>query len=562
MIWAMLLSTAMAIPPLEEALTEEMNRAMSGLKLPDAPTPYLIAYDLLDGDVITAQSSFGRLVSLEDEDFRTLRTEVRVGSYQLDSSNFSAFGEPDGIVSRRLPVEDNVLALRREVWLSTDEAYKSAVQQLSRKLAARQGEEENKRSPDYTPAPPVIGELASLPALPPVDSKALTELTDQLSRELRAFPELEVGDVLARIWQGRRLLLSSEGSRLWRNTGFVVVRVEGVVRLADGTRHRNLRSWVVRSMADLPPLAEMQAEVRSLGSWLSGMKTAPLEEDYLGPVLFERGAAIELFSQLLPAEIVGTPPVEEEPDDNAVISRRAPMARLGRRLLPVGWTVVDDPTTTLPLLGAYDRDQEGVAPRAVEVIHDGVLRDLLMSRIPSRDRSESTGHGRSLSNDRRGAMPGVLTVKPPHSLSEGALRRRALRLAAQVGRPYVLVVRAMEPPAMIEDFDVAITGDAPLPGLTFPTEVYRLYRDGTEEPVRSMEFVGVDRRVLRDIDRAGPMIGPVDMLDGPPGPERFQIGAVGGLGVTWTVPSVLITELELVGRRGGEPRILKLPGWE
>lgn len=553
----MLMTTALAGSPVETALKTELDRSMAGLKLPDAPAPYLIQYDLLDGDVTTTQTSFGLLVSQQTEDYRNLRTEVRVGSYTVDSSNFSAFGEPDGISSRRLPIEDSVLAIRREVWLATDMAYKAAVEQLSRKQAAR-GSEDRPRPPDYTRTPPVSVGEETLPPVRPVDPAWMRSLTEKLSGTLREFPNLETAEAVSRDWQGRRLTLSSEGLRIWRSTGFTVIRVEGVIRLADGSRHRDTRSWVARSPDQLPPEGDMVAAVREMGQWLTGLQDAAVEEDYLGPVLFEGNAATELFSQLLPGEMIGTPPVEEEPNNSGISPRRAPAARLGRRLLPVGWSVVDDPKTNLPVLGAYTYDYEGVEPQRVEVIHDGVVRNLLMSRIPTKEHPQSNGHGRSLGNERRAGMPGVVTVSPPRSVSIRALHHRALQLARQVGRDYVLVVREIESPTVVEDLDIAITGDAPLPGLTHPFEVYRLYRDGRRVPVRSMEFVGVDRRLLRDIDRAGPMLGPTDVLDGPPGPERFTLGPTGGIGVTWTVPSVLVTEVELVARRGGEPRILRL----
>jgi hypothetical protein len=71
--------------------------------------------------------------------------------------------------------------------------------------------------------------------------------------------------------------------------------------------------------------------------------------------------------------------------------------------------------------------------------------------------------------------------------------------------------------------------------------------------------VGVDRRVLRDIVAAGRLNAAVDVMDSPGRTGRFSIGAVGGLPATWTVPSVLIDELELRGQGGGESRLVPAP---
>jgi hypothetical protein len=69
----------------------------------------------------------------------------------------------------------------------------------------------------------------------------------------------------------------------------------------------------------------------------------------------------------------------------------------------------------------------------------------------------------------------------------------------------------------------------------------------------------VDRRALRDILHAGPVSPPVGVLDGPPGPSRFSLGSVSGLPASWSVPPVLVSELELTGRTAGEPRVLQPP---
>jgi len=303
----------------------------------------------------------------------------------------------------------------------------------------------------------------------------------------------------------------------------------------------------------------MEREVREMAQWVQGLRDAPVEEDYLGPVLFEEPAAVELFRQLLLPEMSGTPPMEQPPDPFSESSGTPPTARVGRRLLPEGWRVSDDPTSMPEEAGGYTIDFEGVPARRVDVVRDGVVRDLLMSRIPTMTLHDSNGHGRSLGTDRRVAMPGIVRVEPQRSRSMKCLRKKALTLGREAGLPYVLVVRRLEPPGLAEDFQVAFTGDAPLPGLTRPVEVYRLYPDGHEVPVRGVEFLGVDRRVLRDIAMAGPVGDPMGTMDSGPGARRFNLGPVGGLPVTWMVPPVVITELELRGQGGREPRVVPMP---
>ena len=553
MIPLLSLALAAAPPPVEVALRDEMARALTDLRLPDGAPPYLLLYDVLDGEVVTAFAEFGATVSVDTDRYRNLRTEVRVGDYTRDSSNFSSFGGGSGVGARRLPAEDDLTALRREIWLATDASYKGAVESLARKEAALEGQIRPGPA-DYSRVLPADAPFESTGATVPAQGGRMTAIAETLSAALAGAPGVEVGQAITRDWQGRRLVLTSEGTRVWRATGYTVVRVEGTVRLADGTEQHDSRSWIVRRPEDLPPEAEMLAEVRDMAAWLAQLPKAPKEEDYLGPVLFEGFAAQEVFSQLLTPEILGTPP---ETEDGGSGGGQVPTARIGRRLLPLGWAVTDDAAGGEGL-GAYPSDQEGVAPRRVDLVADGVVRDLLMSRIPRSDRTESTGHGRSLGNDRRAAIPGVVRVEPRRAVSTRRIRKHALRLAAQTGHDYALVIRRLEPPPLSGELDIVFTGEGPLPGLTSPYEAYRLYADGHEEVVRGLRFSGVDRRLLKDIALAAEGAGMIDTLDGPPGPGRYHIGPTGGVPVSWDVPAILVAEVELTSATGGDPRVLKV----
>lgn len=550
-------ASADAARALRAALEAELARAMGRLRLPDSPPPSFIQYDVLDGEVGEVFTQFGVVSDASTRLYRQLRAEVRVGDAKLDSSNFFAFGEADGVVSRPLPAEDDVLAQRREIWLATDSAYKGCVEQYARKKALLADQHEP-RPDDTSPRPPgaplVVDEplrerRAELDAL---EVRALA-----VSAALRRFPGLEEAESAGRCWQGYRLTVSSEGVRAQRGTGFAVLRVAATARLPDGAVLEDNRSWLARRVAELPPVEALVAEATAMGEALSARVTAPLEDDYLGPVLFEAEAAVELFSQLLAAELCGTPPALED-DESLLKEHRAPAARLGRRLLPEGWDVVDDASGEVGL-GSYHLDMEAVPPRRVELVRDGVLVDMLMSRTPNLSRQLSTGHARSLGTERRVAVPAVVTVTPPRLVRMEALVKQALRLAAQTGREYALVVRHVNPVALHERLDVTLTGEEAPAGLTDPLEVERVWKDGRREPVRVRSFVGMDRRVLRDIVAAAPGAGPRDRLDGQPGPSRFNIGPLGGLLVTWDVPAVLVAEVEIRGGGGGEPRVIPIP---
>jgi hypothetical protein len=546
-----------AAEAIEAAVEAELARALE-LRLPDQPPPWYVRASVIDGAVATVGTAFGERTLFGASPYRQARVEVRVGSRELDNAHFDmGYGNRSGLDARDLPDEPSVVAFRRELWLGLDQSYKGATEQYSSKLAAREG-----RTQDEAPLPSMYEEPARV--LPPLafsvpDAARLEAQVSAASRPFAALPWIEDGSAIGRVWNGRRYLADTEGMAAWMPAGLAVIRVEAVTEASDGARLRNARWWVGRTAEDLPELAELERASAELASWLEGLRDAPVERDYLGPVLFESAAAVELFRQLLHSEISGTPPNEAAPDPYNTEPAPAPRARKGRRLLPEGWWLVDDPQGTPGCAGSYTIDHEGVEAQRVEAIQDGVLRELLMSRRPREGEPGSTGHGRGLGMDAKAALPAAVTITPKRAVSSARMRRKALALARQAGLDYVLVVKRLTPPALAEDFQIAFTGDGPLAGLSRPLEVYRLYADGREEPVRGLRFLGVDRRALRDIALAGPTQPPVNVLDTTPQGGRYSLGAIGGLPACWAVPPVLITELELRGSGGQQTHVLPAP---
>ena len=123
-------------------MQDELDRSRTRLelKIPDKnepARPYFIQYRILDLDVRTIVAEFGALVSSTSGRNRIMSVDVRVGNYNLDSSNFitdegfSGFLGSTGTVG----IDRDYDSLRQDLWLATDQAFKAAVENFSKKQA-------------------------------------------------------------------------------------------------------------------------------------------------------------------------------------------------------------------------------------------------------------------------------------------------------------------------------------------------------------------------------------------------------------------------------------------
>ena len=548
----LLFSTLAWASPLLDAARLEMNRALEELSLPEQPAPYWIGVNLREDISHRAFSSNGALFYASERHHRSARIDVRVGDRSFDNRNFNSLGNNEGIVLKTLPTEDNEIALRRELWLGFDNAYKGALEAYAEKSAAYEGR-------DYTleqeQLPIAIQQ--SEPLSKSTDDNWTIDLANQISADLKKYSFLEGNLVVVSHKKGLEHILTSEGHQSSRPTDLIIIRVEVETRAEDGSPIRNLRSWVVKHKDQLPSIDHIQQETQEMVEWLKLLQTAPIEEDYLGPVIFEPDAAVELFRQLLLPQLSATPPPAEPPDFSGEIPRVIPTSRIGRRVLPENWSIIDNAPAHPEEIGSYPVDQDGVPPQRVDLVKDGVVTDLLMSRIPRDGFTNSTGHARSIGRDRKMAINTVTLVSPPKNKRATTLQRKGLHLAKQTGQDYLLIVKRVEPLSLTDNFEIAFSGDGPLSGMTLPLEIYRLYTDGRKEPVRGSSFVGVDRRVLRDIAMAGEQSEFIGLMDDHYG--RYGLGYAGGILVSWSAPSVLISEMEIRGQGGQELRVLPNP---
>jgi len=543
----LLSSTLWAEEDASRILKPELERNLQQLQLPDQPKPYFIGVHLQQQEYWYSRASLGALMFHQHNAKQKMTVDMRVGSAEFDNRNFSG-GFASSWQSSMMPIYATPALYQRNLWLLCDEAYKNAVEEYSEKIAAFPNPE-NQEILDFLPSPPVRVSKSRK-----IKAKDLSPMAIRLSQYMpMGWEDLSVS-VLDR--NRDHHFLSTEKSDIQQTDRYSVLHMKGVRKASDGADVVAHRWWVVPSPKYLPKEPALRKEMAHMVDWLKELQTADVEEDYLGPVLFEPKAAAEFFRQLLPTQIVGTPPSREAPSEyeaSIVFSS----AREGRRLFKENWKVEDLPLKT-GLLGSYQYDYEGVPAQNMTLVEKGVLKDVLMSRTPREGKEASTGHARGRLNSRMTAMPSNVRITPPkrHPLED--MRKKALQLSRQVGNDYVLIVRVLTPLELHDSLEIAFSGDAPLSGISAPLEMVRLYRNGREEPVRGGKFFGVDRRIFKDIVMAGPQSDWHNVIDRPPSDMRFNIGFF-GYGSSWSAPSILISEMELRGASGGEKHVTPAP---
>ena len=503
-------------PEIVDEIKAEMNRAMQELSIPGAPKIYSISYKITEVDVNDAAATLGQTTSRRNRHFVNLEVRVRVGSPKLDNGNFVVpdGAEIDGSAAQNLPLETDKRIARRAAWLATDAAYKEALIQLNAKLEARRAGTSSRPAdvPAWTETKPVVSkEPVLVPQLESVDD--LETRAKKLSAVFREQPMLRDSHVALTSYLERRWYLTTEGTNVsdTRRASGIVIAVGG--QADDGQLLANYFLRYGHTARDLPTDKELTDESKHLAESIVSLAKAPKMDRYSGPVLFEGEGAVGLIRYTLTPHLGGTPVPEGLPPQEAKMFGGALTDKLGLRAMSPLISIIDDPTTHdgagRALIGGYKIDDEGVASQRVEVVKDGVLKTLLMSRTPSAKGQISNGHARRTDpGSDGGAFHGSATnlfVNAKGGVPRKALEQKLVSAAQADGLKYGLVVRRFDDSAvtgapeftrrellqMLKSTDVML----PPPALM----VYRVYPGGKQELVRGAQLGDVAIKTWKDI---------------------------------------------------------------
>lgn len=561
-----------------EAMQDEMNRSVARLQVPGQQKPFYIEYRILDLDIRSITASFGTLLSSTHTRVRQMDVNVRVGDYQLDSSNFVSDNGFQGFLGStgQVGIDRDYHSLRQDLWLATDQAYKEALVQYSNKKAFLNSLARPPEIADFSKAQPVV-EVQPL-LTPDWTSRNWEDEARDASKMLRGFPDLYGNRVHYYLVYTTYYFLTSEGTKLRIPHCVAGIEASLDTQAVDGMPLHNFYSDYVRQPSDLPQPPAVSRALINAAQQLEALRVAPNVSDYEGPVLFDAPAATSLLAQALEPSLSGArPPLSRLPAFDQMMQQVGGhndwSGRVNSRVLPLDVSLSDDPAAKdfngHPLLGGFDVDAEGVRAQRVSIVENGILKNFLMSRRPGPDFEESNGHARSNLLSPPAPASSNLYFQATATKDPADLRKQFLDLCKANGQQWCLEVKRMDNPAVAaqnqEDFSDFISGVAEGlgSGERMPLLVYRVYvSDGHEELVRGAHLNGLDVRAFRTIAGVGNDFSVYNFMQsasaGFAGTALATFGSVqGGIPSSIVAPSLLLEDVEVRGFHG-EPRRLPL----
>jgi TldD protein len=492
-----------------EALLTELDRSKAQLKMDKVQPPYFIEYRVDEVDDFGAEAAFGALRENQHVHVRVLRVVVRIGDYKLDSY----FGRGQGETTV-LPLDNDPIALRHQIWLATDDAYKAAGQALAEKQAAlKQFSADPNPVDDFAKAPTVIAVEPTV--ILKVDESAWKKTLQDVTSLYQQYPDVQSVTASARFTAVNVYLVNSEGTVTRSGKTTYSVQLNGSAQAADGMRLGRSPAYMVERLEELPTHELLMSDTKKMLDTVVALRKAPIvEEEYRGPVLFAADAADDVVASLIGQNVLGRKPQLGKPNRTT----GAFATSYKSRVLPTFLTLVDDPTMKdfqgKSLVGHYGVDSEGVKAQSVNVIENGVLSNYLLGRQPIREFPASSGHGRAAPGSLPGPSLGVLLVKSSEAQAPDALKQKVIQMVKDQEKPYGYRV------------DTLGAGNS-------PRLLYRVYaKDGHEELVRGAVFNELDIRAIRN-----------DLIA--VGNDPLVSNRGGGAPSTIISPSLLFGELEV-----------------
>ena len=287
-----------------DILQAELERNFEVLVKEPVP-PYFLSYAVNDRHTTTLNASFGSLVASNENHTRTLDVDVRVGTYDQDSTHqLRGDRRAPRPTFTRMPLDTKDGAVRTVLWRTTDREFKQAAERLTRvttNVAARV--EEELAAADFSREEPQTYE--GPPATYSLDTSEWEQRVRRVSAPFAENPLIFNANVSLSVQAENRYFVSSEGARLLTGQTSSRIFIRAMTRASDGMDLPLYASYFARTPDGLPTEDQLLADVRQMMKLLDELREAPIVDPCSGPAILSGRAAGVFFHEIFGHRIEG-----------------------------------------------------------------------------------------------------------------------------------------------------------------------------------------------------------------------------------------------------------------
>ncbi len=515
-------------------LKGELQKYWKKFQKEPPPRVYYMLYGLYRQKSVSVSAEDGVIKGIVDRRKKpnySLRIEIRVGDYKLDSSgregfDWQAFRHLLSFPSQ-LPQELKEEFLKKRLWQLTDVKYKEAKARYHRKKYIRNLKVEIKdKSGDFTKEKPVKS-IEPIPQLK-FSIKKWKKILKKVSKFSLNNPRIIRSSVSVVGMQTASYTVDSAGSEVIKHKTLYQY-VISVTYLSPNKEHlSNSRVGYVDREDKLPSAEELAKLIQKTVEEVVNQGNAPEGVPSEAPAILMPDVAGVLFHEALGHRLEAQRMLRE--DDGRTFRRK-----VGQKILPPFLSLIDDPLLPdwmgIPLNGHYKIDDQMVPAQKVVLIKNGVLKGFLMSRKPIDKFQRSNGHGRAAPGREPFSRMGNLIVLSEKTYPFKVLKKMLLEEAKKQGKPYAFII-ARASGGYTHTATYGIQSFKNHPKIVYQIDV----KTGKSKLVKGLEIIGTPLTVINNIIATGDDYG---VFNGFCGAES------GWVPVSAVAPSLLLKTIEL-----------------
>ena len=466
------------------AIEKEVERNKTNLLIGNLQRSFFVSYAVVENKTLNISASLGALIQSSENVNRRGFPNLLVGSYERNNIGYVDFNSFYGMrpYSSPIPLDNMESGITTVVWADLDKQYKKAAEAYEAKVAVisqQNLKEEDLNLPDFEKKAPV--NLIMQPTNMYMDKAYWENYARKASEVLSKYPDIIRSRVNVGLKNTMTYYYNTEQTRYAVPSTYYKVHLATTVLTDDGQEIMDDIYIEYPSFEEMPDLKSFTEICDSFAAHMMELRNAPLiDEAYTGPVLFEKMAVAEALqnhflwnSLIAKKKKTGNEEVRNQMGGELAGNNLEEMTnkKIMSRSLSVISLSGSESYEGKKLNGYFPIDAEGVVPaKELTLVENGVLRNMLNRRIPTRKNPNSNGHARfDESSLELKTVPGNILLASREACSNDELKKRLLAAAKEEDLEYAYIIRRLRGNSILS--------------------LYRVYvADGKEELVRGAEF--------------------------------------------------------------------------